>query len=81
MQWKSSPQVEISGVAARIYPVVSVVVEAADPIVVVVEVVGKITVRVAAAAATAVGVGRHLGPTVGVVAAEVGQNPVVVLAG
>ena len=77
MQWKSSPQGELSGVAAKRYPFVPVVVEVVDPVVV--EVVGKNIVR--AAAATAVGVGRHLEPTVGVVAAEVGQNPVVVLVG
>ena len=80
MQWKSSPQVELSGVAARC-PVVLVVVEAVDPVVVV-EVVGKNIVRAAAAAvATVVGVGRHLGLPVGVVAVEVGQNRVVVLVG
>ena len=79
MQWKSSTQVELFGVAATRYPVVPVVVEAIDPVVVV-EVVGKNTVR---AASVVVGVGRHLGPTVGVVAAEVGSNPdhVVVLVG
>ena len=57
--------------AARRYPVVPVVVEAVD-LVVVVEVVGKNIVQAASVAATVVGVGRHLGPTVGVVAAEVG---------
>ena len=67
MQWKSSPQVELSGVAAKRYHVVPVVVEAVDPVVI--EVVGKNIVRVAS---VVVGVGRHLGPTVGVVAAEVG---------
>ena len=79
MQWKSPPQGELSGVAAKRYPVVPVVVvvEAVDPVAV--EVVGKNIVR--AAAATAVGIGRHLDLTVGVVAAEVGQSPVVVLAG
>ena len=67
--------------AARKYPVVPVVVEAVEPVVVV-GAVGKYIARVVAVA-TAVGVGRHLGPTVGVVAAEVGRNPepVVVLAG
>ena len=64
--------------AARKHPVAPAVV---DPIVVV-EVVGKNIVRVVAVV-TSVGIGRHLGPTVGVVAAEVGRNPepVVVLAG
>ena len=68
--------------AARKYPVAPAVVEAVDPIIVVVEVVGKNIVR-AAAAATVVGVGRHPGPTERVGAAEVGRNldPVVVLAG
>ena len=56
MQWKSSPQAELSGVAAKRYHV---------PIVVV-EVVARV------AAATAVGVGRHIGPTVGVVVADIG---------
>ena len=51
--------------AARKHSVVPVVVDQ----VVVVEVVGNNIVRLAPAA-TVVGVGRHLGPTVGVVLAE-----------
>ena len=54
--------------AVRTCPVVPVAVEALDPVVVV-EVVGKNIVRAAVAAATVVGVGRHLGRTVGVAAA------------